>query len=88
MKSLQWQEMHKISYDLPIGFYPRDFLFEKINKDCWIFYQSKYWLHLGESQLSGAKLPPLKILPHEVNILTSKKSKQTLFIFSKKKSLQ
>jgi hypothetical protein len=43
---------------------------------------------LGEYQLSGAQaLPPLDILPCDVNILTSKKSKQTLFIFSNKKSL-
>ena len=80
--------MHKISYDLPIGFYPRDFLFEKINKDCLDFLSVKILTSLGRISTVGSKLPPLEILPHEVNILTSKKSKQTLFIFSKKKSLQ
>jgi hypothetical protein len=33
--------MHKISYDLPIGFYPRDFFFEKKNKDCVDFFVSQ-----------------------------------------------
>ncbi len=30
--------MHKISYDLPIGFYPWDFFFENINKLCLDFF--------------------------------------------------
>jgi len=63
IKILTMTGMHKISYDLPIGFYPRDFFFEKINKDCWIFCHSKYWLHLGESQLSGAGAPSTRDSP-------------------------
>jgi hypothetical protein len=77
--------MHKISYDLPIGFYPQDFFFEKKNKDCVDFLSVKILTSLGRISTVGSKLPPLEILPHEVNILTSKKIQTNLVYLFKEK---
>ncbi len=76
--------MHKISYDLPIDFYPRDFFFEKKNKDCVDFLSVKILTSLGRISTVRSKLPPLKILPHEVNILTSKNPNKPCLSFQRK----
>jgi len=49
--------MHKISYDLPIGFYPRDFLFEKINKVYLDVLSVKILTSLGRISTLGSCAP-------------------------------
>ncbi len=75
-----------VSYDLPIVCYCRDFFFEKKNKDCVDFLVVKILTSWGRISSGGSLLLTVEILPSEVNILTDKKSTQSLFFFSKKKS--